>query len=325
MRLENRSLFKPKIKIRPTIDNKVSNDDGVKLMLYDEISWWGIKAEDFINKINEVKDKTIHLHINSPGGSVFDGTAIYNALKQHKSKVIVHIDGLAASIASVIAMAGDEIQMSDNAFLMIHEPYSLVIGTADDMRKEADLLDKVNGTIAQTFVNKTGKTAEEIKDFMAAETWFTAQEAFDAGFIDVIDKDDEDDDEDDDDDKKKKKKNMAIQFDLSAYAHVPDVLKEKKGEPTARDLEKILRDAGCSAKRAKEILAKGYDEEAPRDVVEPQPAASVEPPVELRDVVEPSWDVEIPEPPKRKDRVAELLTRAERIAPTKPESNIIII
>jgi ATP-dependent Clp protease, protease subunit len=283
MRIENRSPFQRK---KPEIVNKA---DETTLYLYDEISFWGINAKDFIKDLDGIKSGTIHLRINSPGGSVFDGTTIFNALKQHKSKVIVHIDGLAASISSIIAMAGDEIQMAKNAFFMIHEPWSMVIGSSEDMRKEADLLDKVRGTIANTYMDKSGKDESEILAYMEAETWFTADEAMEAGFIDSIY------------DEKIEKSQIAL-FDLSAFSKVPETIQDGEDKDiTERDLERILRDAGCSRKQAKAILADGFQPEQ-RD------ADPVEPVEEQRDAVV------IPPPA---DPVRDLLIRAETVAPKR--------
>ena len=298
MRLNNRSLFKPRARVKGSekIQDKA---DEATVYIYDEISWYGVHAETFIKDFNNLTEKTIHLRFNSPGGSVFDGTAMFNTIKNHKSRTIAHIDGLAASISSIVALAADEVRMSENAFMMIHDPWSMVVGSADDMRDEADLLDKVGGTIATTYINKTGKTDEEIKNLMAAETWMTADEALEMGFIDAIDKEE--------------RKEKATLFDLSVYANVPDQLIEGKTAPTAKDMEKALRDVGCSNKQAKAILSEGLQEN-PRDVDLP-----VEPPdpvQEPRDVVpEEPRDVVQPEK-KKKDRTADLLTRAELVAPS---------
>ena len=298
MRLNNRSLFKPRARVKGSekIQDKA---DEATVYIYDEISWYGIQAETFIKDFNNLTEKTIHLRFNSPGGSVFDGTAMFNTIKNHKSRTIAHIDGLAASISSIVALAADEVRMSENAFMMIHDPWSMVVGSADDMRDEADLLDKVGGTIATTYINKTGKTDEEIKNLMAAETWMTADEALEMGFIDAIDKEE--------------RKEKATLFDLSVYANVPDQLIEGKTAPTAKDMEKALRDVGCSNKQAKAILSEGLQEN-PRDV-----DLTVEPPdpvQEPRDVVpEEPRDVVQPEK-KKKDRTADLLTRAELVAPS---------
>lgn len=271
MRVNNRSLFKPRAKGIYKVDNKAEE---ATVYLYDEISWFGIEADKFARDFDAITANTIHLRINSPGGSVFDGTNIANVIRRHKAKIIAHIDGLAASIASVIAMAADEIRMSDNAFMMIHEPWSIVAGSSTMMRDEADLLDKVGIQIAQAYVNKSGKELNDVLDIMAAETWFTAQEALDAGLIDFIDS-------------SKNTKAKMDMFDLSVFAHVPEKLKEERQLPTATDWERILRDAGCSTKQAKAFISKGLAE-AFRDV-EPEiildEITAADPPP--RDVVEP--------------------------------------
>lgn len=279
------------------IENKANEST---VYIYDEIGWFGVTAEAFIKDLNKIEAKTINIRLNTPGGSVFDGTAIFNAIKQHKSKTVTYIDGLAASIGSIIALASDEVRMAKNAFFMLHEAWSIVIGNASTMREEADLLDKVDGVISQTYMDKTGKDKKEIKALMSKETWLTAKEAKEMGFIDVI--------EDDSDDEKAR----ASLFDLSVFANVPDELKEDRIVPvTERDLERILRDAGVSAKQAKTILAKGYDGyQRDVDEPEPEPEESVQRDVEL----ESQRDVDEPKP--KKDRTAELLTRAEMVAPT---------
>jgi ATP-dependent Clp protease protease subunit len=278
--------------------------DEVTLYLYDEISWWGIQAEQFVKDLGMITAGTIHLRFNTPGGSVFDGMSIYNAIKQHKAKVVGHVDGLAASISSVILMACDEVRMGEGGFIMIHEPWSLVVGSSEDMRKEADLLDKVEDTIIGTYENRCKKKREDIKEMMKAETWMNATDAMENGFCDCMDEADEDED-----DKKKKKKN-AILFDLSAFANVPDSLKEAKPAPTIREAEKALRDVGFSQKQAKIILADGFkdDESDQRDDDPVPPPLPTPPPVVNQQEVDP--------PPKKKDRIADLLVRAEMLAPS---------
>jgi ATP-dependent Clp protease protease subunit len=304
MRLNNRSIFRPHAKSTPKIENKV---DEVTLYLYDEISWWGIQAEQFVKDLGMITAGTIHLRFNTPGGSVFDGMSIYNAIKQHKAKVVGHVDGLAASISSVILMACDEVRMGEGGFIMIHEPWSLVVGAADDMRKEADLLDKVEETIIGTYENKCKKkTKDEIREMMKAETWMNATDAMENGFCDCMDEADEDED-----DKKKKKKN-AILFDLSAFANVPDSLKEAKLEPTVREAEKALRDVGFSQQQAKVILAEGFKAE----IVDQRDADPVIPPLPTPPPVVDQRDAD-PPPPKKKDRITDLLVRAEMLAPSK--------
>ena len=156
-----------------------------EVSIYDAIGGYDINAKDFANDLKEIEAETIHLRINSPGGCVIDGNAICNALQRHSAKVITHIDGLAASMASVVAMAGDEVHMADNALLMIHNPWTVTIGDADELRADADLLDKMSANILASY-GRSQYEPEELKNLMDAETWFTAQEALDAGFIDHI-------------------------------------------------------------------------------------------------------------------------------------------
>lgn len=310
MRIHNRSPFKPRAQGGYKIENKTAAEATV--YLYDEISWFGISAEQFIKDLNAITAKTINIRINSPGGSVFDGTAVFNAIKQHKSKTVTHIDGLAASISSVIALASDEVRMAENAFLMIHDPWSIVIGNADTMREEADLLDKVGGTIAKTYMDKTGKDKAEIKDLMAAETWMTAEEALEMGFIDVIEVIEKDE------------KAKATLFDLSVFANVPDQLKGKPEiDVNERDLERALRDAGCSRNLAKEILAKGFkgdlnEREAQEEArLQAEREAQTAEETRLREAEEAN---NVEKLKKKKDRTAELLTRGEVLAPTQYET-----
>lgn len=124
----------------------------------------------------------ISIRINSPGGDVFDGFAIFNLLAAHEGKKTVYIDGLAASAASVIAMAGDEIVMGENALMMIHDPWTMSLGNSAEMRSTADLLDKIRDSIVATYATKSTLDASAIAEMMAAETWMSAGEAIDGGF-----------------------------------------------------------------------------------------------------------------------------------------------
>lgn len=221
---------------------KIKNQaEKAEVLLYDEIGFFGVNAKDFVSQFNAIDADEIDLRINSPGGSVFEGLTIANAISRHRANVTVHVDGLAASIASVIAMSGDKVVMAKNAYMMIHDPWGIVIGSADDMRKEADLLDKVSGTIIQAYVDKTGEKAEVIKQLMSNETWFTAEEAKEIGLADEVEGD----------------KEIEDKFDLSIFNNVPSSLKGGGGSLNPRALEAALRDAGCSKKDAKAIVAKG--------------------------------------------------------------------
>lgn len=161
--------------------------DRAEIYIYDTIgdSWDGTTGKQFAADLKALGDvSALDIYINSPGGSVFDGISIYNVLIRHKARKMVCIDGLAASIASVIAMAGDEIVIAENGMMMIHDPWGIAAGGPDDFRRMADMLDKVKGTILDTYVRKTGGDADEIERMMSAETWMTAQEAVDKGFCD---------------------------------------------------------------------------------------------------------------------------------------------
>ncbi|WP_211242673.1 ClpP-like prohead protease/major capsid protein fusion protein [Halopseudomonas bauzanensis] len=158
-----------------------------EILLYDEIGMWGITAQQFARDLKALGDLSlISLRIHSPGGDVFEGTAIYNLLKNHPARVEAHIDGLAASMASVIAMAADTIYMPENAMMMVHKPWGIQGGDADDMRRYAELLDKVESTLISAYVIKTGRTEEDIKALLKSETWMTGREAVEAGFADQI-------------------------------------------------------------------------------------------------------------------------------------------
>ena len=269
----------------------INKADKAEIWIYEQIGedFWtgdGITSKSFQKELSAIKASQIDLHINSPGGEVFDGITIYNLIKQHPANVTTYIDGLAASIASVIALAGDTVIMAENALYMIHNPWGFAMGDANEMRKTADLLDKVAGSLITAYTSKTGQKDEDIQALLDAETWMTAQEAKDAGFIDEI----------------------SEQMDLAActkfvpvmqrakFKNIPEDLQAKR-ELTARECERILRDGGCSEKQAKVILAEGF-KGSQRDVG-----------------ISHQRDVEKPQP--KRDRVSDLLIRAEKIAPAR--------
>ena len=162
-------------------------DAGCEVSIYDEIGTWGVTAKDFRDEFSAISEsQAVTLRINSPGGSVFDALAIYNILDRHPAPVSVVIDGLAASAASYIAMAGDTLTMPENAFIMIHNPWIGVVGDADEMREMADFLDKVSGSLVRGYATKTGKDDDVIAAMMANETWFSASEALDYGLADEV-------------------------------------------------------------------------------------------------------------------------------------------
>jgi ATP-dependent Clp endopeptidase proteolytic subunit ClpP len=163
------------------------------LRLYDPIDdwggWWGISAKEFVQVLDRLPSEVdeIELHINSPGGVIFDGWAIVNALRSHKAKVIAVVDGLAASMASVVAVAGDEVIMAPNSELMIHDVSGIIWGNAAEMAEFAELLDHFSDNIASLYAAKAGGTAAQWRETMKGEAWFSASEAVDAGLADRVD------------------------------------------------------------------------------------------------------------------------------------------
>jgi ATP-dependent protease ClpP protease subunit len=149
----------------------------------------GVSADAVVRQIkNATHAKTISVSINSAGGNMFSGIAIHNALKDHPARVTVKVDGLAASAASIIAMAGDTIEMGDGAFMMVHRAHGLAYGHRGDLRELADVLEKADGEITGIYARRTGKSVETVRGWVDAETWFTGPEAVEAGLADTASK-----------------------------------------------------------------------------------------------------------------------------------------
>lgn len=157
-------------------------DEEAVIDIFDSISFWGVDAIQVRDQINDIGDKKIHVRINSPGGDVFDGIAILNMLLEHKGGVDVSVIGIAASIASVIAMAGDNIRIRENARMMIHDPYTFALGNADELRETAEVLDMIKEDIITSYQIRSDLDRKEISNMMAKETFFSAEEAVKNGF-----------------------------------------------------------------------------------------------------------------------------------------------
>jgi ATP-dependent Clp endopeptidase proteolytic subunit ClpP len=182
-----------KREVRAELAQAPSTEEGVaKLRLYDVIdSWggsWGVSAKEFAAALDSLDPNThtIQLHINSPGGEVFEGIAILNQLRTHPARVVAVVDGLAASAASFIAAGADEVVMGQNAELMIHDAWGLCVGNAADMRSLADRLDHLSNNIASVYAGKAGGTVADWRQAMLDETWYSAQEAVDAGLANSV-------------------------------------------------------------------------------------------------------------------------------------------
>lgn len=239
--IDNRSAAGRRFEVLPAAK---SGADEAEVFLYDSIvddqetaDWFGgVAPEAFVKELRALNVGTIHLRINSPGGSVFAARAMEQALRDHKARVVVHIDGLAASAATFIAMAGDEVVMGAGAMFMIHKAWTLAYGNADDLLQTAGLLEKIDGTLASTYAARTGKPVADIQQWMADETWFTAQEAVDAGFADRIAED---------------APKASAQWNLAAYGKAPaePVQPDPKpnNQPPADGAQRI--DAGAYQRR----------------------------------------------------------------------------
>ncbi|MFN3972785.1 MAG: head maturation protease, ClpP-related [Gemmobacter sp.] len=197
---------------------------GAEVLIYDEIGAYGVSAKGFLAELGALPDGVpIDLRLNSPGGSVFDAVAIFNALTRHTGTITVWIDGIAASAASYVAMAGDDIVMPENAFLMIHEPSGIVMGTATDMRDMAATMDKIAGSMSRGYAARSGKSEKEIATLMAAETWFDAKDALDAGLATRI----------------AEPVRIAASFDIGRFRNAPPALTElidAEGAATGDDI-----------------------------------------------------------------------------------------
>lgn len=195
----------------------------VDIFIYDVIGkdWLssdGVSAREFVQALAPHKARDLIVRINSPGGSVFDGQAIASALRDHAGHVETRIEGLAASIATVIALAGKRVTMAETASMMIHNPVCLCHGDAREIRGTADMLEKLGGQIADVYAARTGKAKADIVKAMDATTWFTAQEAKEWGFVDEI----------------TAPLKAAAAFDLSRFTNVPTALSVPQPATTVR-------------------------------------------------------------------------------------------
>lgn len=195
------------------------NDENseASLTIYGDIgeSWWGesTSAKDIEQALKNVSSTTLTVHLNSGGGDVFDGIAIYNQLKNHSAKVIVHVDGLAASAASLIAMAGDEIIMHTGSIMMIHEASTWSWGTKTDMKKTLNALESIDKSIADIYMTRFVGEKSDIEALITAETWLTADEAVQVGLADSVEeKDEEEEKEKEEDDPEVIKNNILAKF-----------------------------------------------------------------------------------------------------------------
>jgi ATP-dependent Clp protease protease subunit len=215
------------------------------LELYDEIGTYGISAKAFSEKLKAATGDLV-VKINSPGGDVFDGIAIHNDIVGYQGKVTTQVIGLAASAASIIAMAGDTIEIGANAFIMAHNSWGLTIGNQHDHTEMASLLAQIDQALAETYASRTGLDIAEIAAMMDAETWFSGADAVANGFADKLLGTTE----------------AKARYDLGLYAHAPASLSHRADGATNLnspvELEKLLRNAGLSRRQAKAVSFNGW-------------------------------------------------------------------
>lgn len=222
------------------------NDGEATIYIYDIIGedYWsdgGITAKRFLEALSELGEvDTVHLRINSPGGDVFEARTIISAMQASRARFVAHIDGLAASAASFIAAAADEVEMTKGAFLMVHNAWTLAMGNRHDMLDVATMLEKVDRSIADDYVAKTGADMETVQGWMDAETWFTAQEALEAKLADRI---------------AEKAEPAKNTWNLSALANVPEALAAPAPLPPEPEPqpEEISDSAAAAAVRARRL------------------------------------------------------------------------
>ncbi len=223
---------------------KAQTGDTTEVFIFDVIGWPFTDISGLVRSMAAEKDTPILARINSPGGDVFDGMSLFNAFANHPGGVTVRIEGLAASIASIVAMGGRKVEAYQNTMFMIHNAWVLAAGDHNAMREIADIIEKISGQMLDVYTGKTKSGKKDMQQMMDSETWMTAKEAEAKGFIDTI---------------LTSGKAAKAQFDLSMFVHAPDeLMADGNNEPTIRDAEKALRDIGLSKNNAKAVLARGW-------------------------------------------------------------------
>lgn len=215
----------------------VQADDGPHLYLFGCIdSWWGVSAEDLIEALVPYRGQDVHLHINSPGGDVFEGRTMAAAVVAHNGKVHCHIDGLCASASTYPALACNTVEMSQGAMFMVHEGWTMGWGNKRELRKTADLLEQIDADIVADYVKHSNATEAQVVAWMEAETWFKADQALAAGFVDAVASNTKR--EALADNRVAARSLNTARWNLSAYAHAPQLQ-----APAAPDPNKVLEDS----------------------------------------------------------------------------------
>lgn len=294
------------------IENLVDRPSAAAIYIYDVIGctcWWDdecrcMTAKNLIDELQGLRVDELHIHINSPGGEVDDGIAIYNTLRNHPARKTTFIDSLAASAASFIALAADEVVIALTGQVMIHEAATIAIGDADELRQTADLLDRYSNNIAGIYSRKSGRPVEEFRDLMRAETWFTGAEAVEAGLADRTDEDvDEEEGVDD------MQRRMTARHNLSLFAF-RYAGREKAPAPALTN----------QVEPEPEVVVAEPEPAVPVDAVEPEPVLAVEP---AEDVAADTAPLAVPEvitePPVSEAQEPVVEETPEVVADAEPE------
>lgn len=170
----------------PGFEVRAAADGAAEILLYDEIGWFGVTAKAFVEQLAAIDAKRINLRINSPGGDVFDGMAMFQALLRHPAAITASVDGLAASAASVVMLAAGTVEIAETGMVMVHKPWGIGLGDDEEIEALAKLLRQMNGQIAGVYMARTGNDTDTVEKWMAAETWFTGAEAVEAGFAQTL-------------------------------------------------------------------------------------------------------------------------------------------
>jgi ATP-dependent protease ClpP protease subunit len=244
------------------------NSDTATVYIFDEIGFWGTDAQSFVRQLLAIDKPKIELHLNSPGGEVFDGVAIYNALKSHSAHVDVIVDSLAASAASFIAQAGDTVTMKRGSLMMIHDASAICLGNEQDMLDTANILSKVSNNIADIYAQRAGEDQAFWRDLMKEEVWYTADEAVDANLADKVSEEDA-------------SSSPSDEWDLSVFNY-----QGRTDAPSPKQVRQLVfnRAKEASVGRPKNVAPEGApstDPEAPAEEQTPDeqetPATPVEP------------------------------------------------
>lgn len=210
--------MRPKDGVSGLTIRAMDGEGETEVLVYDQIGFWGITAEDFRREVQAIEADTIHVRVDCPGGDVFAARAMKTALEQHPARIVVHVDGYAASAASYLILGGDEIEIAKGAFVMIHNAWTIMLGNKHDLRDEAELLDKIDAAILADYVTRTGRSEAEFIDMMDKETWFEASEAVEIGLADRV---------------YEKDGGANNRFDVSVFENVPAALIAPDWEETA--------------------------------------------------------------------------------------------